>query len=100
MEGTSDTWKVPQIHGWYLRYMDGTSDTWKVPQIHGRYLRYIDLLRKVVIQSLQLSLPSLAYLPFWYLDDACKQNKQVNRRKISFVKGEGSVVSSMLTLVM
>ena len=52
MEGTSDTWKVPQIHGRYLRYIDflihkrylrcmeGTSDTRKVPQIHGRYLRY------------------------------------------------------------
>ena len=42
MEGTSDTWKVPQIHGMYLRYMEGTSDTWNVPQIHGRYLRYME----------------------------------------------------------
>ena len=47
MEGTSDTWKVPEIHGRYLRYMEGTSDTWKVPQIHGRYLRYIYFVRTV-----------------------------------------------------
>ena len=30
--------------------MEGTSDTWKVPQIHGRYLRYIDFVRKVLKQ--------------------------------------------------
>ena len=42
MEGTSDTWNVPQIHGRYLRYMECTSDTWKVPQIHGMYLRYME----------------------------------------------------------
>ena len=28
--------------------MEGTSDTWKVPQIHGRYLRYIDFVRTVL----------------------------------------------------
>ena len=36
MEGTSDTWNVPQIHGRYLRYIDFL--------IHGRYFRYIDFL--------------------------------------------------------
>ena len=42
MKGTSDIWKVTQIHERYLRCMEGTSDIWKVTQIHGRYLRYID----------------------------------------------------------
>ena len=41
MEGTSDTW-ISQIHRRYLRYMEGTSDTWDVPQIHGTYLRYME----------------------------------------------------------
>ena len=41
MGGASDTRKVPQIHGRYLRYMGGASDTWEVPQIHGRCLRYM-----------------------------------------------------------